>query len=107
MNKEKKITEAMNEFKNKIDKIFVGKTPKLTGAEDLLYECDIYLFRHRGMGSSKQIICASNVLSIKTITASYLGTLVKQGIVNIEELDEIVECAKETLKKTARSDIDA
>lgn len=97
MNKEELIQQAMEEFKEKVDKVFVGKTPKLPGKADELYECDVFLFRHKGMGYSKQIIIANNKVSIMTITMSYLETLIRKGIANIKELEENLDYLKTLL----------
>ena len=80
----------MDEFAKKIDEIYPGKTPKITGEMDEQYNCDIYIYRHPGMGNSKQII-TGNPVSIYTATASYLETLIKQGIINEEMLRDLVE----------------
>lgn len=85
-----KILEALNEFREKIDKEFVGETPKMEGEINDLYDCDIYIYRHPGMGNSKQII-VGDPLSIWTATASYLETLIRQNILTEMDLRNIVE----------------
>ncbi len=90
MTKEKEITEALEKFREKIDEIFVGVTPKLEGEMDKMYDCDIYIFRHPGMGNSKQIITGNRV-SIYTATGSYLQTLLEQGILDEKTLKELVK----------------
>lgn len=95
MNKEqikmkKDIEKALNDFRKKIDKIYPGVTPKITGEMDEVYDCDIYIFRHPGMGNSKQII-TGNPVSIYTATASYLETLMRQGILNEKQLKDLVK----------------
>ena len=97
MNKEqikiqKEITKALNDFRKKIDKIYPGVTPKITGEMDEVYDCDIYIFRHPGMGNSKQII-TGNPVSIYTATASYLETLLRQGIFEEAMVRDMVEMA--------------
>lgn len=89
MNQEK-IMDIINRFSKEIDEVFIGKTPKITGEMDELYDCDIYIFRHPGMGNSKQVI-SGNPIGIYTATASYLETLLKQGLVDEKMLREIVE----------------
>lgn len=84
-----KILKALNEFRKVVDEAIVGQTPKLTGEMDELYDCDIYIFRHPGMGNSKQVI-VGDPLGIWTATASYLETLLRQGIVTEEQLHELV-----------------
>lgn len=83
-----KIMEIMEEFTNKIDEVFIGQTPKIEGNLDDAYDCDIYIFRHPGMGNSKQII-TGNKISIMTATSSYLDTLVRQQIITVEELEDM------------------
>lgn len=85
-----KVADAMDEFTKKIDEIYPGVTPKITGEMNEVYNCDIYIFRHPGMGNSKQII-TGNPVSIYTATASYLETLLRQGMLNEEMLRDMVE----------------
>lgn len=87
-----KVAAAMNEFAKKIDKIYPGVTPKITGPMDEEYNCDIYIYRHPGMGNSKQII-TGNPVSIFTATASYMETLLRQGIMEENQLRDLVEMA--------------
>jgi len=86
---ELEIMIALNDFRKKIDKIYPGVTPKITGEMDEVYDCDIYIFRHPGMGNSKQII-TGNPVSIYTATASYLETLMRQNILNEDQLRDLV-----------------
>ena len=86
---EDKIYKELTKFREKVDKIFKGNTPKITGELDVEYDVDIYIFRHPGMGNSKQII-SGNMVSIYTATASYLETLLRQGIFDEKQLKEIV-----------------
>lgn len=92
MNKEKeeKIVKAMEKFTKEVDKVFVGETPKIKGLMNDVYDCDIYIFRHPGMGNSKQIIMG-NEISIMTATASYLETLLRQGICTEKQLKETIK----------------
>ena len=92
MNKEEEIIKLMKNFAKEIDKIFNGKTPKIKGLMNDLYECDIYIYRHKGMGNSKQIIYG-NPISVIAATISYLETLLRQGIINKKQLKEIVKLA--------------
>lgn len=92
MNKEEEIIKIMKNFAKEIDKIFQGKTPKIEGLMNDLYECDIYIYRHKGMGNSKQIIYG-NPISVIAATISYLETLLRQGIINKKQLKEIVKLA--------------
>lgn len=88
MNQEK-IMDIINRFSKEIDEVFIGKTPKITGEMDGMYDCDIYIFRHPGMGNSKQVI-TGNPVSIYTATASYLETLLRQGFLDEKMLQELV-----------------
>lgn len=97
-NQQEEIVKAMNEFSSKIDKIIVGKTKKWEGEADKIYNCDIYMFRHPGMGNSKQIVVADNNLAVLTITASYLEMLVRQGICDVKGLQKMVDMVKKSLK---------
>ena len=87
---EEKINEIIGRFRKEIDEVFIGKTPKIEGEINELYDCDIYIFRHPGMGNSKQII-TGNRISILTATASYLETLLRQGILDEDELNGLVD----------------
>lgn len=87
---QEKIMDIINRFSKEIDEVFIGKTPKITGEMDQMYDCDIYIFRHPGMGNSKQII-TGNPVSIYTATASYLETLMIQGFLDENMLRELVE----------------
>ena len=89
MNQEK-ILEIIKRFGKEIDEVFIGETPKIEGEINVLYDCDIYIFRHPGMGNSKQVIVGSP-LSIYTATASYLETLIRQGLLDENELRSLVE----------------
>lgn len=83
-----RLNEIMSDFTNKIDEVFIGQTSKIEGDMNDLYDCDIYIFRHPGMGNSKQII-SGNKISIMTATSSYLDTLVRQQIITVEELEDM------------------
>lgn len=85
-----KVSAAMDEFARKINEIYPGVTPKIEGEMDDMYVCDIYIFRHPGMGNSKQII-TGNPVSIYTATASYLETLLRQGIFDEKQLKDLVK----------------
>lgn len=89
---EEKILKELNEFREKLDEIFVGKTPKLPEDMDDIYDCDIYIWRHPGMGNSKQII-TGNPMSIGAATCSYLQTLMVQGLFDEDQIREMAEMA--------------
>ena len=81
---------ALDQFRDIVDEIYPGVTPKIEGPMDDEYDCDIYIFRHPGMGNSKQII-SGNPVSIYTATASYLETLLRQGIFEESMIRDMVE----------------
>ena len=83
---------ALDQFRDIVDEIYPGVTPKIEGPMDDEYDCDIYIFRHPGMGNSKQII-SGNSVSIYTATASYLETLLRQGIFEEAMVRDMVEMA--------------
>lgn len=83
---------ALDQFRDIVDEIYPGVTPKIEGPMDDEYDCDIYIFRHPGMGNSKQII-SGNPVSIYTATASYLETLLRQGIFEEAMVRDMVEMA--------------
>lgn len=87
-----KVAAAMSKFAKEIDEIYPGVTPKITGEMNDVYNCDIYIFRHPGMGNSKQII-TGNAVSIYTATASYIETLLRQGIFEEAMIRDMVEMA--------------
>ena len=91
------VMEALNEFREKMDKLFEGKTPKLPEGMNEYYDCDIYIWRHPGMGNSKQIISGNN-LSIAVATCSYLEQLMKQGIFTEKELKDMLKMASNAVK---------
>ena len=94
---EDKIYKELTKFREKVDKIFSGKTPKITGELDVEYDVDIYIFRHPGMGNSKQII-SGNKLSICTATASYLESLMVNGVIDDKELKKLCKMATDAAK---------
>ena len=53
--------------------------------EDDIYEVDIHIWRHPGMGNSLQTI-SGNKISIMTATSSYLQTLLTKEVINEREL---------------------
>ena len=87
---EEKILKALGNFRKEIDKIYEPKTPKLPKDMDSIYDCDIYIWRHPGMGNSMQII-TGNPISIHTATASYLESLLRQNLLDEEQLLELVK----------------
>ena len=66
--------------------------------KDELYDVDIHIWRHPGMGNSLQTI-SGNKVSIMTATASYLNTLLLKKVITTKELDDLVKIVKESYKK--------
>ena len=66
--------------------------------KDALYDVDIHIWRHPGMGNSLQTI-SGNKVSIMTATASYLNTLLLKKVITIKELDDLVKIVKESYKR--------
>ena len=65
--------------------------------KDELYDVDIHIWRHPGMGNSLQTI-SGNKVSIMTATASYLNTLLLKKVITTKELDDLVKIVKESYK---------
>ena len=65
--------------------------------KDDLYDVDIHIWRHPGMGNSLQTI-SGNKVSIMTATASYLNTLLLKKVITTKELDDLVKIVKESYK---------
>lgn len=66
--------------------------------EDEIYEVDIHIWRHKGMGNSLQTI-VGNKISIMTATASYLTTLLHKNVMTEQELDDMIDMIKSTYKE--------
>lgn len=69
--------------------------------KDDLYDVDIHIWRHPGMGNSLQTI-SGNKVSIMTATASYLNTLLLKKVITTKELDDLVKIVKESYKCTQK-----
>ena len=65
--------------------------------KDEIYDVDIHIWRHPGMGNSLQTI-SGNKVSIMTATASYLNTLLLKKVITTKELDDLVKIVKESYK---------
>ena len=62
------------------------------------YECDIRIWREKGMPNSKAMIKTANKVSVITATTSYLENLLRLNIVDEEILDNMVDLAKKAVK---------
>ena len=69
--------------------------------KDELYDVDIHVWRHPGIGNSLQSI-AGNKVSIMTATASYLNTLLLKKVITTKELDDLIKIVKESYKCTQK-----
>ena len=69
--------------------------------KDEIYDVDIHIWRHPGMGNSLQTI-SGNKVSIMTATASYLNTLLSKKVITTKELDDLVKIVKESYKCTQK-----
>ena len=63
--------------------------------KDEIYDVDIHIWRHPGMGNSLQTI-SGNKVSIMVATASYLNTLISKKVITTEDLDYIIKLVKST-----------
>ena len=63
--------------------------------KDEIYDVDIHIWRHPGMGNSLQTI-SGNKVSIMVATASYLNTLISKKVITTEDLNYIIKLVKST-----------
>ena len=61
------------------------------------YAVDIHIWRTKGMPSSKAMIQTNNTVSVITATTSYIGNLLRLGIVNEEILQDMISLAKKSI----------
>lgn len=104
-NYENKSKEEINEKMKELRKIALKNRPKTFEGFDLskdknidaLYDAEIYLCREPGMRSSIQVITSHiedrdcNIVSILTLTSSFLETLLHQNIVTPTVLEDLVD----------------
>lgn len=64
---------------------------------DEIYNVDIHIWRHKGMGNSLQTI-AGNKISIMTATCSFLTTLCIKNVITINELKDMVKLVERGVK---------
>ena len=69
--------------------------------KDEIYDVDIHIWRHTGIGNSLQTI-SGNKVSIMTATASYINTLLLKKVITTKELDDLVKIVKESYKCTQK-----
>ena len=87
----KEFEEKANNAQSKFRKLW-----KDTEADNI-YNVDIHIWRKPGMGNSIQTI-TGNKISIMTATSSYLDTLIRQKVLTLDELDEMIKLVKRTIK---------
>lgn len=93
----KNLDDLLKEFEEKA-KNYTSKNKKYYDkSTDELYDVDIHIWRHPGMGNSLQTI-EGNKISIMTATSSYLQMLIIKGIITEKELDYMVELIKQTIE---------
>ena len=91
--KKTSIDDLIKEFEEKAK----NAQPKYKYAKDKdeIYDVDIHIWRHKGMGNSLQTI-VGNKISIMTATASYLTTLLHKNVMSEQELDDMIDMIKST-----------
>lgn len=69
---------------------------------DALYDVDIHIWRHPGMGNSLQTI-SGNKVSIMTATCSFLTTLCLKNVATLDELREMIDLVEKGVKYEKRT----
>ena len=64
---------------------------------DEVYDVDIHIWRHKGMGNSLQTI-SGNKISIITATCSFLTTLCIKNVITLDELKYMLELVEGAVK---------
>ena len=64
---------------------------------DEVYDVDIHIWRHKGMGNSLQTI-SGNKISIMTATCSFLTTLCIKNIATLDELKDMLKLVERAVK---------
>lgn len=86
--------ELIKEFEEKAKNAYSKyKYPK---NEDEIYNVDIHIWRHKGMGNSLHTI-SGNKVSIMTATCSFLTTLCIKDVATIEELKDMLKIIEKVL----------
>ena len=70
---------------------------KFSKDKDEIYNVDIHIWRHKGMGNSLQTI-VGNKISIMTATCSFLTTLCIKNVITLDELKEMIELVEGAVK---------
>ena len=64
---------------------------------DEVYDVDIHIWRHKGMGNSLQTI-SGNKISIITATCSFLTTLCIKNVITLDELKYMLKFVEGAVK---------
>lgn len=64
---------------------------------DEIYDVDIHIWRHKGMGNSLQTI-SGNKISIMTATCSFLTTLCIKNVITLDELKDMLKLIEGAVK---------
>lgn len=64
---------------------------------DEVYDVDIHIWRHKGMGNSLQTI-SGNKISIMTATCSFLTTLCIKNVITLDELKYMLKFVEGAVK---------
>ena len=64
---------------------------------DEVYDVDIHIWRHKGMGNSLQTI-SGNKISIMTATCSFLTTLCIKNVITLDELKYMLKLVEGAVK---------
>ena len=64
---------------------------------DEIYDVDIHIWRHKGMGNSLQTI-VGNKISTMTATCSFLTTLCIKNVATLDELKEMIDLVERGVK---------
>lgn len=69
---------------------------------DALYDVDIHIWRHPGMGNSLQTI-SGNKVSIMTAACSFLTTLCLKNVATLDELREMIDLVERGVEYEKRT----
>ena len=96
--KKQNLDDILKEFEKKANNAVSSNRKLWKDIEaDNMYNVDIHIWRHPGMGNSVQTI-SGNKISIMTATSSYLDTLIRQKVLTEKEFDEMIKLVKRTIK---------
>lgn len=97
--KKQNLDDILKEFEKKANNAISSNRKLWKDTEaDNMYNVDIHIWRHPGMGNSVQTI-SGNKISIMTATSSYLDTLIREKVLTFDELDYMIELLKQTKRK--------